>query len=1018
MKSFFFFCLLLLGFMSGFGQCQYDKSKTITIDNSQVSGSSDFVDFPVYITFTDPDFRSTANGGYIQNSNGYDIKLMLNSCRCWIDFIIHSFDATTGAMELYASVPALKANEPTKLEIYFGNAAVSANPSSDTTYNSTRTANWIATQNANRNTPSTFYSIGARKEANCTGPGGVDQMDGTSNLVLWLKADCGVEDGSSHTVLDGGAVGTWRDQSGFDIDATEATNRPDYQEDQVQGNPALNFTAGNGDRLLAAGVSDADEYMIFIVAEPNSYASNNIGLVHAAPTGEAFSGTTTTKSIGMWVSNTGALWGRLIQSNGTTVNYSQTSAVDLGEYFIMTNYANGSTTTGQYIRGVDASASSAYNGTVQSWVDFGVGRQGTESWDGHIAEVIVYNRSLSESERGLVENYLATKYGAEIPRLSGTTGPAGIGESDGSSRLETWFDAYDLDGDGVGEGSEESGQSGGVVSTWVDKSGHGYNLTTGSAGYTAANSGLNDMSSVDFNGSTNYLQTANINIASSNAIEYFVVFDDAASIDIANNRAMITWETAGNVGGFEFVARTNLGRMRSRHYSGGAYNDVDLNGFTTTDPYILNTRFGPSGRNHVRNGTSIASDGTSITLNNLATAPLVFGRNHSNGGLYFASEISEFISYSLELNAAERVILNHYLSTKYNIPVSGTDYYAGHDATYKYGVQGIGTSDGTLAGSHVESDASGGLTITMMNGSFNAANEYLMAGNNGASGGTVSTNLTSVPLVEERMSKVWYLDKTGTVDVKLTFNIQESVGTAHFPAGDGYVLLYSSSFPLDFQDYTADYGINAVVSDEDIAFTVPNSQLLDGYYTVGTTDPASTPLPIELLSFNANACEADVCLEWVTAVEVNNDFFEIERSADGKSWESIARLNGAGNSSEQLTYQYNDNFPMMGRSYYRLKQTDYDGAYSYSKIEKVEFSFELDFDFYPNPTENFLQIVGENLSLYTIKLQQVDGRILPSKIHVKGNNLVEIDMQRLPSGVYFLSLEYQGKSHFERIVKY
>lgn len=1016
MKGFFFFCLSLLLFKSAFGQCQYDKSKTITIDNSQVSGSTDLVDFPVYITFTDSDFRSTANGGYIQNSNGYDIQLMLTSCRCWLDFIIHSFDATTGALELYASVPALKANETTKLEIYYGNAAVSADPSSDTSYNSTRTADWIATQDANRNTPSTFYSIGARKEANCTGPGGVDQMDGTSNLVLWLKADCGVEDGSSHTVLDGGAVGTWRDQSGFGIDAVEASNRPDYQEDQIQGNPALNFTASNSDRILSAGVSDADEYMIFIVAEPNSYASNNIGLVHAAPSGNAFSATTTTKSIGMWVSNSGALWGRLIQSNGGTVNYSQTSAVALGEYFIMTNYADGSTTTGQYIRGVDASASSSYNGTVQSWVDFGVGRQGTESWDGHIAEVIVYNRSLSESERGLVENYLANKYGAEIPRLSGTTGPAGIGESDGSSRLETWFDAYDLDGDGTGEGSGESGQSGGVVSTWIDKSGNGYHLTTGSAGFTTANSGLNDMASVDFNGSSNYLQTSSIDISSTNALEYFVVFDDA-SIDVGNTNAMITWETSGNVGGFELIARTTAGQMRSRYYSGGSYNNVNLNGFSATSPYILNTSFGSSGYNNIRNGSSIASNGTAITLNSPASAPLVFGRNHSNGGAYFATEISEFISFSLELNAAEREILQQYLSAKYAITLSGTDYYTGHDASYKYGVQGIGTSDGTLAGSHVESNASGGLTLTMENGSFNAANEYLLAGNNGVSGGTTSANLTSVPLVEERMSKVWYLDKTGNVDVKLTFNIQEAVGTALFPAGDGYVLLYSSSFPLDFQDYTADHAINPVVSDEDIAFTVPNAQLLDGYYTVGTTDPASTPLPIELLSFDAKICDKAVCLEWVTAVEVNNDYFEIERSLDGHQWQSLVRLNGAGNSSGQLSYSYRDRLPLMGRSYYRLKQTDFDGTSSYSRIESVEFSIEIDFDIYPNPTENFIDVLGESISKYQVKLVQMDGKMIPVNLSAWGNNRIQIDLQHLPPGVYFLTLEYQGRRHFERVIK-
>jgi hypothetical protein len=338
----------------------------------------------------------------------------------------------------------------------------------------------------------------------------------------------------------------------------------------------------------------------------------------------------------------------------------------------------------------------------------------------------------------------------------------------------------------------------------------------------------------------------------------------------------------------------------------------------------------------------------------------------------------------------------------------GSDYFTGHATDYIFGVQGIGTSDGTLTESHIESNASGGLIIAMANGSFDASNEYLFSGNNGVSGGTSTSNLTSIPAVEERIGKVWYLDKTGNVDAKLTFNIQESVGTSIFPAGNGYVLLYSSMHPLDFQNYTADHSINPVVSDEDISFTVPDAQLLDGYYTVGTTDAASNPLPIELLSFEVSKCENDVCLEWKTTTEINNEYFEIEKSKNGTDWASVLKMAGAGNSKDILSYSSKDQRPFSGASYYRLKQVDYDGQFSYSEVRRVTFEMNNTFNIYPNPTQNYFQINGENISDYSIKIYKVDGKVVSFTSQYSGTNQVSIDISQYPVGIYFISLEYQG----------
>ena len=102
------------------------------------------------------------------------------------------------------------------------------------------------------------------------------------------------------------------------------------------------------------------------------------------------------------------------------------------------------------------------------------------------------------------------------------------------------------------------------------------------------------------------------------------------------------------------------------------------------------------------------------------------------------------------------------------------------------------------------------------------------------------------------------------------------------------------------------------------------------------------PLPIELLSFSANAVHNSVRLSWVTATETNNDFFTIERSINLKDWEVLGFVDGAGNSSRPLHYSFTDFNPLTGVSYYRLKQTDYDGKYEYFRPLAMQHGLHID----------------------------------------------------------------------------
>jgi len=118
------------------------------------------------------------------------------------------------------------------------------------------------------------------------------------------------------------------------------------------------------------------------------------------------------------------------------------------------------------------------------------------------------------------------------------------------------------------------------------------------------------------------------------------------------------------------------------------------------------------------------------------------------------------------------------------------------------------------------------------------------------------------------------------------------------------------------------------------------------------------PLPISLLWFTAE-CEApNITLKWATASETNNNFFSIERSIDGLNFELLGTVNGAGNSVQTLQYSYVDLNPLESKSYYRLKQTDFDGKFEYSNIVSANCENEIlkDIKIYPNPVTSELTI--------------------------------------------------------------
>ena len=188
-------------------------------------------------------------------------------------------------------------------------------------------------------------------------------------------------------------------------------------------------------------------------------------------------------------------------------------------------------------------------------------------------------------------------------------------------------------------------------------------------------------------------------------------------------------------------------------------------------------------------------------------------------------------------------------------------------------------------------------------------------------------------------------------------------------------------------------------------------------------------LPIKLMYFNAQLRNEIVELDWATAAEINNDFFTVEKSTDGISFEPVLTMRGAGNSTSTLTYSATDPNPLSGYSFYRLKQTDYDGHYSYSEVQTVKtkggsaLQEALDVkSVFPNP---FIERIGMNVilkeaGLAKLILQNEAGKEISSRtIEVtEGYNTVDFDnLGDLPKGIYFITIQFKDLRITKNIVK-
>ncbi len=175
----------------------------------------------------------------------------------------------------------------------------------------------------------------------------------------------------------------------------------------------------------------------------------------------------------------------------------------------------------------------------------------------------------------------------------------------------------------------------------------------------------------------------------------------------------------------------------------------------------------------------------------------------------------------------------------------------------------------------------------------------------------------------------------------------------------------------------------------------------------------TSTLPVTFISFEGSNQRQDVVLNWATGSEFNNDYFEIQRSANAKDWQIMGTVHGKGTTNTTSKYQFSDKGVRNGNFYYRLKQVDFDGQFAFSSIIRVNvLHAEELFTAFPNPATSQLTVRNSQYPATVELINQIGIRVLQQEMHEFQTTLLLDDLQE---GIYLVRLTHEGKSQVQKI---
>ncbi len=601
----------------------------------------------------------------------------------------------------------------------------------------------------------------------------------------------------------------------------------------------------------------------------------------------------------------------------------------------------------------------------------------------------------------------------------GQTGPAGVGSSNNNV---LWLKA---------DAGTSSTTNNAPISFWNDQSGNAINVTQTVATQqpSFATNLMNGMPAIRFD-----------NTATTNDK---LVGPDSPSLDNTSGYTFFTvvrMQNIDNEARSIISKRVNVGVDQSfmlfLFSNKRLYLDLQTNNnrFNTTTQYTTNTNYifnayynGTLALNQrARLYTGETLEITSAETNTLIpdnNSPLIIGSTHLTDGRPFGGYMAEIITYTTSLNDAQRIIVNNYLSSKYDISLSINDKYLGDEVSngnYDYEVAGVGMES---TGSNPSFSASicGGLGISTTGIGLDNT-DYVLAGHASFTNTQIFTDVGGMTGPNNsRWSRIWYIDVTNTssnINTNIEFDMSDGgIGNVLAAPAANYVLLYRSGQSGNWTELAT----ASAISGDKVLFNGIDL-VNDGYYTIGSKNHLASPLPIELVGFNAIRNTDKVNIFWRTASEKMNDYFTVEKSKDAVAFETLSIVKGSSNSNVTLEYSETDFSPFDGISYYRLKQTDINGKFTYSKIVAVNYHFdEQGVNVYPNPNNgNFsISLKGFENKEVLVLLRDVSGKECYSKVMLSQNNeeIVAIDLEnKLPTGTYLVVASSLNKLYSKKII--
>lgn len=524
----------------------------------------------------------------------------------------------------------------------------------------------------------------------------------------------------------------------------------------------------------------------------------------------------------------------------------------------------------------------------------------------------------------------------------------------------------------------------------------------GGDGYVITNSGTINMTDMDLN-------SANITLNNSGTINQTGNFTDVDAGSTFNNLAGGTW----NFGGLTITAVRLFADNNSNTFN---YNRAGNQSIITPQDAYSNLTLSVSGTktavgnfsvrgNWTKSGTAtFAPGGFRVTLNGTQAQTI-----SATGGETFANlTINNSFATSPQVTLSNNVTVSTNLTmTDGNVNLNGNTLTISSTLATALTHTMASTAGWMYGGSLTRAIPASTITVGTvagffpLGGSSNFRPFFIGKNNPGGSNGTLTiahtdattaTNITfadGAATIQTRHDSFWSLSKTGVTAG--TFNI--TAGGAGYTIGAiADTRLTRSSDATGIGTAGASTGTTSDVRVHRTGLTF--GQIVNSYY-VASTNSVATPLPIELAYFRAYIDGDVVISTWKTLQEKNNHFFTVQKTTDFEHFYEVGRIDGKGNNTEENTYTFTDNTPFTGRSYYRLKQTDFDGLFTYSKPVMIDYdgSFSLALKAYPNP------FAGREITVELMGLD--DGGYMPLYMYNQyGQKVIELTMEAEGPGVF------------------